>query len=212
MFTGLIVSLGTVLEKRSDTLSATLKIKTELAPKLTLGESIAVNGVCLTASLLGSEWFQADVMAETWNSTNLTFLQPGDLVNLEPALAFGDRLGGHLVSGHVDCIGRVTRMVKNRNSYDLKISVPPEMGKFIAQKGSIAVNGVSLTVQHVRPPEFIVSLIPYTARETNLNHLQAGDSVNIEVDLLARYVVNYLEQKSENGITAGFLEEYGFKR
>jgi riboflavin synthase len=210
LFTGLIRGIGTVLEKKSNSTSVILKISTVLASELKPGDSVAVNGVCLTAAALGSSWFRADMMPETLKSTNLDFLQSGARVNLEPALAFGDRLGGHLVSGHVDCIGRVVTIGSESNAEIIKIAVPTELVKFIALKGSVAVNGVSLTVQGVSGNDFTISLIPHTMQETNLQLLRRNDLVNIEVDMLARYVANFLEQQSKQGLTEDVLARNGF--
>jgi riboflavin synthase len=210
LFTGLIQAIGTVLEKKASSGSASLKIATELASKLNLGDSIAVNGACLTVAVLGSDWFKADVMPETLKSTTLEYLQPGDRVNLEPALLLTDRLGGHLVSGHVDGIGRVAKIHPESNAVIIQISTPEELMKFIAIKGSVAVNGVSLTVQGVSKNQFMVSLIPHTMQSTNLHDLRLPDRVNIEVDIFARYVINLLEQKANTGLTVEFLKEHGF--
>lgn len=210
MFTGLIRDIGKVLDRKNNQSSAFLKIETVLIKELNLGDSIAVNGVCLTASQLGNAWFSADVMPETWKATNLSGLKLGDRVNLEPALAAGDRLGGHLVSGHVDGVGRIRSIGKEANAVIFDIAVPSELVKFIAHKGSVAVNGVSLTVQKVNGMEMIISLIPHTVQETNLQFLKAGDLVNIEVDMVARQLSKLVGKPTE-GITEEFLEKHGFK-
>lgn len=199
------------MEKKTGSEGASLKISSGFRIELALGDSIAVNGVCLTVAALSADWFQADMMPETLKATNLQYLQPGDRVNLEPALSLQDRLGGHLVSGHVDCIGQVIKIRPESNALILQIMVPGELMKFIAVKGSIAVNGVSLTVQDVNCDNFSVSLIPHTARSTTLQYLKINDRVNIEADLLARYVANLWESKSRgSGISAGFLADHGF--
>ncbi len=210
MFTGLIRDVGTVLEKRTESGSASLKITTNLIPKLNLGDSIAVNGACLTVAALDPVWFKADVMPETIKSTTLEYLQPGDRINLEPALCLTDRLGGHLVSGHVDGIGRVASIRPENNAVVIYISIPEELEKFVALKGSVAVNGVSLTIQEVSGAKFMVSLIPHTMQSTNFQDLRLHDRVNIEVDIMARYVANLLEQKTNSGLTVEFLKEHGF--
>jgi riboflavin synthase len=212
LFTGLVKAIGTVIEKRAGNEAASLKISTGLCSQLNLGDSVAVNGACLTAAALGTDWFQADMMPETLKSTNLQFLDPGDRVNLEPALTLQDRLGGHLVSGHVDCIGQVAKIRPESNALIIQILVPGELMKFIAVKGSVAVNGVSLTVQGVNGNSFTVSLIPHTAQATTLQSLKLNDRVNVEADLLARYIVNFWESKSRGGgMNADFLAEHGFK-
>lgn len=210
MFTGLIRDIGKVLERRNTQSSAVLKIETVLIKELNLGDSIAVNGVCLTASQLGNTWFSADVMPETWKATNLSGLKPGDRVNLEPALAVGERFGGHLVSGHVDGVGRIRSIGKEANAVIFTIAVHQELAKFIAHKGSVAVNGVSLTVQKVNGQVMMISLIPHTVQETNLQFLKAGDLVNIEVDMVARQLSKLVVNPTE-GITEEFLERHGFK-
>lgn len=210
MFTGLIKDVGKVLEKRNTASSACLKIETELIKELGLGDSIAVNGVCLTASKLGDKWFFADVMPETWKATNLSVLKPGDWVNLEPAPAAGDRFGGHLVSGHVDGVGRVNGINKQANAVIFHISVPRELTKFIAHKGSVAVNGVSLTVQEITGATMMISLIPHTVKETNLQFLKTGSLVNIEIDMMARQLLKLAEEPGER-ITEEFLERHGYK-
>ncbi len=211
MFTGLIQGIGAILEKKASPGSASLKIATSLISKLNLGDSIAVNGVCLTVAALGSDWFKADMMPETLKSTTLEYLQPGERVNLEPALSLADRLGGHLVSGHVDGIGQIVKIQPQSNAVIIQISTTSELMKFIALKGSIAVNGVSLTVQGVTGNQFVISLIPHTMQTTNLQYLQTNDQVNIEVDIFARYVANLLEQRTaNNGLTIDFLKEHGF--
>ncbi len=210
MFTGLIKDVGKVLEQRSSASSAVLKIESVLIKDLGLGDSIAVNGVCLTASRIGGSWFSADVMPETWKATNLSGIKSGDRVNLEPAMATGDRFGGHLVSGHVDGIGLVNSVTKQANAVVYYISVPHGLTKFIALKGSVAVNGVSLTVQEITGERMMISLIPHTVKETNLQFLKTGSLVNIEVDMMARQLLKLAGNPTE-GITEEFLEKHGFK-
>jgi riboflavin synthase len=211
LFTGLIKGIGTIIEKKTGSEAASLKIGTGLISGLNLGDSIAVNGACLTVAALGQDWFLADMMPETLKSTNLQYLQPGGRVNLEPALTLNDHLGGHLVSGHVDCVGQVTKIRPESNALILQILVPAELMKFIAVKGSIAIDGVSLTVQGVTGSSFTVSLIPHTAWATTLRYLKPDDRVNIEADMLARYVINFWETKSKTGISSDFLAEHGYK-
>ncbi|HEX3043875.1 MAG TPA: riboflavin synthase [Bacillota bacterium] len=224
MFTGLIRGIGTIVEKRDQGTIANLKISAGITTELSLGDSIAVNGVCLTVADLNSahtgaapmngSWFQADIMPETWRSSNLAGLKPGAKVNLEPALRVGDHLGGHFVSGHVDGVGIVQNIEPCQNAILYRISFPPALRKYLALKGSIAINGVSLTIQAVeareRGAQIMVSLIPHTLSETNLQWLRPGDPVNLEVDTLARYVLNGLEQQQNSGITPEFLAKNGF--
>ncbi len=213
MFTGLIKTVGTIREKRITATVATLTIKTALAGELQLGDSVAVNGVCLTAAALGPDWFRADVMPETWRSSNLSLLRPGVGVNLEPALGLQDRLGGHLVSGHVEGIGRISRIEPQRNAILIRIKYPHDLAEYIVLKGSIAVNGVSLTIQAVAAGELLVSLIPHTYRATNFPELRPGDGVNLETDLIAKYVVKAEPPPgpSPSKLTKEFLTENGFR-
>lgn len=209
MFTGLIKDIGKVLEQKNTASSAVLKIETALKG-IGMGDSIAVNGVCLTVARLGEKWFSADVMPETWKATNLSGIKPGARVNLEPALATGDRFGGHMVSGHVDGVGRFNSIGKQANAVIFYISVPQELSKLIAHKGSVAVNGISLTVQDITGPVMMISLIPHTVKETNLQYLKTGDPVNIEVDMMARQLLKLVENPAA-GITEEFLERHGYK-
>ncbi len=194
MFTGIIETLGriTSVEIREDSALVTIhgpRVLGDASP----GASISVNGVCLTVVDFDSEVFSADVMKETLSRSTLGALNIGDPVNLERAMAANGRLGGHIVQGHVDATGVVREVVQEQDWTTMRISVPKDIAPFIVEKGSITVNGVSLTVVNVSKPqiadhEFSVSLIPTTLRETNLHALNVGDSVNIEVDALAKYV------------------------
>jgi riboflavin synthase len=184
MFTGLIAQTGQVRKN-----GARLAVETELAKELAPGDSIAVNGVCLTAVAIDDNSFEADVMEETLVRTSLGRLQQGDRVNLELALRIGDRLGGHFVQGHVDATGRILEIEQREHSRVLLIGAPPEIVRYIVEKGSIAVDGVSLTVTEVDAKGFSVSLIPETLERTTLGSVSEGDPVNLEVDMLAKYAV-----------------------
>ena len=216
MFTGLIKGLGEVRDRRLTAQAASLKVKTPLAQELGLGDSIAVNGVCLTAAKLGNDWFQADIMPETWQASNLAMLNPGALVNLEPALVLGSSLGGHLVSGHVDGLGKISGIKTEKNAILVRVKVSTELAKQMILKGSVAVNGISLTIQELTDREFVVSLIPHTIGETTFKRSKIGELVNIETDILAKYALNELNNASqgvrnpEKKITAAFLAEHGF--
>jgi riboflavin synthase len=209
VFTGLIKGLGSVRAKRRTAQGAMITIATPLAATMGLGDSIAVNGVCLTASRLTKAGFTADIMPETWKGTNLQTLDSGDLVNLEPALALGERFGGHLVSGHVDGVGKVREIQQDRNAVRIKIDTGPLNG-ILVPKGSVAVNGVSLTVQHIYRGGFEIALIPHTLGETNLFTVRAGDPVNIETDLLLKGSAVQGVEPIQKGITAEFLAKNGF--
>lgn len=188
MFTGIIQSIGRIHEYDARGADARMAISgggldfSDVA----LGDSIAVNGVCLTAVALTSDSFTVDVSAETLRVTE--GFAPGAEVNLEKALRLADRLGGHLVSGHVDGVGTVHRFVPVGESHLLEIDAPHELARYIIRKGSITVNGVSLTVNQVEGARFALNLIPHTLDQTTLKHLQAGTRVNLEVDMIARYV------------------------
>jgi riboflavin synthase len=192
VFTGLIETTATLSAKSRRGPDQRLTIATTLAG-LELGESIAVSGACLTVAALAKNGFEADISLETAEKTTLGRLEAGAKVNLERSLALGDRLGGHLVSGHVDGIARVTELQPTGDALRVMIGAPRELMRFVASKGSVALDGVSLTVNAVDERGFDVMLIPHTLAATNLGDLQAGRELNLEVDLLARYVVRYLE-------------------
>jgi riboflavin synthase len=184
MFTGLIAQTGSVQKA-----GTRLAVQTELAAQLERGDSIAVNGVCLTAVEIEGDSFEADVMEETLVRSTLGRLENGDQVNLELALRVGDRLGGHFVQGHVDATGRVESIEQREHSRVLRIGAPPELLRYVVEKGSIAVDGVSLTVVAADAKGFSVSLIPETLERTTLGSIREGDPVNLEVDMLAKYAV-----------------------
>ena len=191
MFTGLIEQLGTIteLERRDDGLS--IRIACALYP-YRLGESIAVNGTCLTVKSFDEGQFEADASLETLDKTNLDSLEKGDRVHLERALALGDRLGGHLVTGHVDGVGSLISRTPEGEYIRATFEVPKGLAPFLAPKGSISVNGVSLTVNGVTGSRFDVMLVPYTLDETTFGEMADGAKVNLEVDILAKYVASLL--------------------
>jgi riboflavin synthase len=188
MFTGLIAELGSVAEVRRDEDGATLKIASGLAGELLEGDSIAVNGVCLTAVEVDRDGFQAQAMHETLERSSLAALRPGARVNLELALRAQDRLGGHVVQGHVDGTGTVRAIRPEGFSRVLEIDVEPGLARYLVEKGSVAVDGVSLTVSALSDEGFSVSLIPETLQRTNLGAIGEGERVNIEVDILAKHI------------------------
>jgi riboflavin synthase len=199
MFTGIIATLGRIesLAKRSGG-GARLGVQGRFADRpLVLGESIAVDGVCLTVARMAARGFEADLAGETLARTTAGSWRKGRRVNLERALAVGDRFGGHMVQGHVDGRGRVIQLVKGRGQTTMRVQNPRELGPLIAEKGSIAIDGISLTVTRLGPDWFEVALIPHTLEETNLSDRKVRDPVNLEVDLIARYLARLLEpQKS----------------
>ena len=176
-----------------------------------IGESIAVNGVCLTAVALHKDGFDTDVSVETLEVTALGKLSTGATVNLEPALSLSDRLGGHLVSGHVDCVGSVTARAVDARSVRLTIEIPAEFSHYVAKKGSVCVDGVSLTINEVSDFSFELNIIPHTASVTIIDGYAVGSIVNIEVDLLARYLER-LMSKDGDGISLDFLKAHGYAR
>lgn len=201
MFTGIIQSTGTILEATpiADDLHLRIDLGHLGAEDIQLGDSIAVNGVCLTVTQIESNAFRAYVSKETLSkTTGFAASAVGKAVNLEKALRFNDRLGGHLVSGHVDGIGKVVEFTSLGDSWKLMIDAPTALAKFIAVKGSISVHGVSLTVNTVNRTVFSINLIPHTLENTNLQFLSVGDDVNLEIDLIARYVERMTEWQNEN--------------
>jgi riboflavin synthase len=194
MFTGLVERLGTVRKVAPDGAGTLLEIiEPQLAPELKPGESVAVNGVCLTVVEQGKEAFHFQVGPETLRCTNLGELHVGDRVNLERSLAIGDRLGGHIVQGHVDGVGRIARRQPEKDWDMVWIDCPPELARQMVRKGSIAVDGVSLTLVDVTPASFSVALIPHTLAATTLGFKQPPATVNLETDLFAKYIAKFLE-------------------
>jgi riboflavin synthase len=188
MFTGLVADRGTVEAVEQDGPGARLRVRTRLARELAGGDSIAVNGVCLTARDPDGGSFAADLMAETLERSSLGPLAAGDEVNLELPLRAGDRLGGHVVQGHVDGVGEVARIDATGSARVVRVVAPPELLRYVVEKGSIAVDGVSLTVTEVDQTGFSVSLIPETLERTTLGSAAPGRRVNLEVDVFAKYV------------------------
>jgi riboflavin synthase len=215
MFTGLIEEVGTVAAVRHGRGQSRLEIR---APRIAgdgaIGESICVNGVCLTVVARGEGRLEFDAIAETLRRSNLGELRAGDRVNLERAMSAASRFGGHIVQGHVDAIGRVAQIVPEANSRLVTIDAPPEVMRYVVAKGSIALDGISLTVAAVSPSGFTVAIIPHTWAETTLGNRRSGDRVNLEVDLLAKYVERLLEARWETPaarpLTEAALRESGF--
>jgi riboflavin synthase len=193
MFTGLIQEVGRVAAVESAKTGTQLRIVApKVARKIRRGDSLAVNGCCLTVSSRRGNELVFDLLKETIARTNLKSLQPGSSVNLERALAANERLGGHFVQGHVDCVSPIIAFQKSGADFRLEIELPVEFARYVARKGSIAVNGISLTVAEILPRTFAVWIIPYTKTHTNLSRAQPGDLLNLEFDLLAKYVERML--------------------
>ena len=188
MFTGLVADLGTVTAVDATADGVRLAVRTALAPEISEGDSVAVNGVCLTATAIADGRFSADVMHETLRRSSLAGVAEGAAVNLELPLRASDRLGGHVVQGHVDGLGTITGVTEDGFARVVEISAPPETLRYVVEKGSIAVDGISLTVASVTDVAFSVSLIPETLERTNLGAAAPGQPVNLEVDVLAKYV------------------------
>ncbi len=212
MFTGIVKALGKVGQIARQGGDIRLTVRSTGLPwsEFEVGESIAVNGVCLTAVELLADGFVADVSAETLGVTALARLAPGSRVNLEPSLAIGERLGGHLVSGHVDCIGEIKCREADARSVRLQVEIPDDYRRYVAKKGSVCIDGVSLTVNSVSAAGFSVNIIPHTAEVTIVDDYTAGDLVNIEVDLLARYLERLLTGDGRDGVTKDFLRAHGY--
>jgi riboflavin synthase len=193
MFTGLIETVGQVSRLAAVPSGFRLHVQTSLASELTLGESVAVNGVCLTVTAVeGDEW-HADIGPETARVTTLGTLKPQQAVNLERSLRAGDRFGGHFVQGHVDAVGTIENVRRDGDAYWLTISFPRALAPLLIPKGSIAVDGISLTVATLRDRQFDVMIIPFTWSHTNLSALRANDPVNLECDIVGKYVARAVE-------------------
>lgn len=218
MFTGIIEAKGNIVSMTAKGGDMTLRIQTgplDLSD-VQLGESVATNGVCLTVVSLPGDGFSADVSGETLSLTSLGNLRPGSTVNLEKALTPTTRLGGHLVSGHVDGLGKVVAIAPDARSTRIDIEAPKALAKYIAHKGSITVDGISLTVNSVDGAVFSLNIVPHTQDWTNIGEWKVGTAVNLEVDIIARYLERLLlgdkaaEAKSGDGISMAFLAENGF--
>jgi len=219
MFTGIIEAVGKIqaIEPKGEDVRMRIKTGKLDLGDVQLGDSIATNGVCLTAIELPGDGYVADVSGETLSKTTLDRLKVGTPVNLEKALTPTTRLGGHLVSGHVDGVGEVVSRSSAGRSIKFVIRVPNELARYIAHKGSVCVEGISLTVNEVRGAEFDLNIVPHTLQETTMQHLQAGSPVNLEMDIIARYLERLLlgdkaSDASSTGIGEQLLRESGFMK
>lgn len=215
MFTGIIEEIGEIKQIKLGAKSAELTIKGAVVTgDSKIGDSIAVNGVCLTATTINGDTFTADVMAETMRRTALGSLKAKSKVNLERAMAANGRFGGHIVSGHIDGTGTISKLEKEDNAVWVTINAPAKILKYIIEKGSIAIDGISLTVAYVDDKCFKVSIIPHTASETTLLGKKAGDMVNLENDVIGKYVEKLMGAKTEvsntSKLNASFLMEHGY--
>lgn len=214
MFTGIVEELGTVKQVVSGSAWGQIEIAGQKVLEGTkLGDSIAVNGVCLTVTNLRSDSFTADVMAETMRRSNLGSLKKGDQVNLERAMAADGRFGGHMVSGHIDGTGVISQMKQEGNAVWVTVDTSEELMRLIVEKGSIAIDGISLTVAKEMPGAFQVSIIPHTGEETTLLKKKTGAVVNLENDIIGKYVEKLMRKEPEGGgssLTLDFLKQHGF--
>lgn len=216
MFTGIVEETGAIKSLRISGTSGKIALRANKVLEGTkIGDSIAVNGVCLTVVSLEQDGFTADVMAETVRRTNLGQTKIGDKVNLERAMAADGRFGGHIVSGHIDGTGTIAELRKEENAVWVKITTPPEILELIVEKGSICIDGISLTVADVGETYFQVSVIPHTGEETTLLKKKAGDLVNLENDIVGKYIKKFLvrpekEEKKTSTLTMELLQEYDF--
>jgi riboflavin synthase len=210
MFTGIISEVGEVAGVAVGGAGGRIKIRAaRTAAALAVGDSVAVEGACLTAAAVDGEYFEADVSRETAETTTLAGTKTGDAVNLELATAVGAPLGGHLVQGHVDGVGTVRELVPSGDGYTLRVGVPTGISRYVVEKGSVAVAGISLTAVAVGDGEFGAAIVPHTYRNTTLRHRRSGDRVNIEVDLIAKYVERFVGS-SRGGLSAERLAELGY--
>ena len=201
MFTGLIKDLGIIKSMKKIAEGVEFEIQTKLASEIGIDDSVAVNGVCLTATSVSAETFKMQAVNITLEKTTLGKLNEGDLVNLELALRFSDRLGGHIVQGHVNGVGALENSKNQGENYELWFSIPNQFKKYIVKEGSIAIDGISLTVADVdfdHGSRFMVTIIPHTWNNTQLHKKRLGDGVNIEVDMMAKYLENFIKYADRN--------------
>lgn len=218
MFTGIIEEIGVIEELCESGESMVMKLKAKrILDGVQLGDSIAVNGVCLTVTSFTTNHFTVDVMPETIRATSLRGLGRGAKVNLERAMSAGGRFGGHFVSGHVDGVGTIQAKTPEHNAVYYQIKVAPELRHYMVEKGSVAVDGTSLTIFSVTEDSFTISIIPHTLEETIIGSKGGGDLVNIECDMVGKYIEQFISKrftptaKQEGTLTAQFLQENGFK-
>ena len=215
MFTGIIEEVGKIERIQNGSHSAVLHIQAQkILDDLKIGDSVAVNGVCLTVTSFHKQGFSADVMHETLNRSALALLQTGSRVNLERAMPVDGRFGGHIVAGHVDGMGKIMRIEQDDNAVWYTVQAAESVMKYIVEKGSIAIDGISLTVAKVETAYFSISAIPHTVRETTLKERRIGDAVNLETDIIGKYVEKLLCPKAvaqpNSGLTREFLAKYGY--
>jgi len=207
VFSGIVEAVGTVKTVHPTAEGSRLNIETSLPlTEVVVGESICVNGTCLTVTAKGEKELSFEVSAESLRRTNLGDLKERDEVNLERSLHLSDRLSGHLVFGHVDGVGQIKHTQPEGDSFLYTFTVPPELGRYLVEKGSVAVDGISLTVFHCQPTEFTVAIIPHTYQVTSLNKKKPGDKVNIENDMLGKYIEKFVQEEIQSRLDPA-LEE-----
>lgn len=209
MFTGIIQDVGTITSIKKGTKSQVMTIETSILEDVNIGDSIATNGLCLTVTSLKNTQFSVDIMAESLRRSNLGKLQVGSKVNLEKAMAMGDRFGGHMVSGHIDDVGIISNTFVEDNATWVDIDVPEHLRKYCILKGSIAIDGISLTVSKLTSKGVSVSIIPHTKDQTTLLDKKVGDYVNLEMDMMIKYVEQLMKPVKDN-LTEETLKTYGY--
>jgi riboflavin synthase len=216
VFTGIVEEVGVIQELRFGGEGAVITIGAELVPPgVKIGDSIAVNGVCLTATQKSRTSFSCDISAETLRLSSYKQARQGSRVNLERSLMVGDRLGGHFVQGHVDGVGRLSSKIRSGDGWEMSFEFPRELERYLVYKGSIAVNGISLTISSLAKNIFSVAVIPHTLESTNLNQLGTGDLVNLETDILGKYFERFfqlglIQKDKPSKLTEGYLKDQGF--
>lgn len=210
MFTGIIEDIGTIKFIKKNTKSQTMTIESSILNDVKLGDSIATNGLCLTVTKLTNNTFDVDVMVESMNRSNFNDLTIGSRVNLEKAMRMGDRFGGHMVSGHVDGVGIIRQYQKEENATWVTIEIPQSLRKYTTLKGSISIDGISLTIANVTETGVQVSIIPHTKAQTTLLLKKVGDKVNLEMDMMVKYVEQLLKNE-ETTLNEETLKQYGYK-
>ena len=212
MFTGIIEEVGVVKSFKLISDTAEISVDCEKVLQDTkIGDSISINGVCQTVVSITDTGFTAEVSKETLNVTNFSQTKTGDKVNLERALQLNERIGGHIVSGHVDSVAKLVSVKKDNDFYDMEFNVTNETSRYVVNKGSITINGISLTVANLNENKIRIAVIPHTYENTNLKELSSGDTVNVETDVFAKYIEKFLlNERTTSIITEDFLKENGF--
>lgn len=211
MFTGIVEEIGTIKEFSKNNQNALITVEcSKILEDVKIGDSIAIDGVCQTVTDFENKTFSAQVSKETLAVTTFSGFKAGQKVNLERALTLSSRLGGHIVTGHIDGLGKIQNIQKLSEFYNIKIEVEKSLTKYIAKKGSVTINGISLTIADIISNEFSIAVIPHTFENTNLQNLKIGDFVNIEVDILAKYVEKILSTGNNRTLDENFLKENGF--